>query len=68
MHDFSWTTQLEYFTDIFRILNGLNFALKGKAVTVLNMQDKVKASLYEDDEAADLATDNLTLSQLLLIY
>jgi hypothetical protein len=54
MHNFSWTTQLEYFTDIFSILNGLNFALKGKAVTVLNKQDKVKTFMYEDGEMKQL--------------
>jgi hypothetical protein len=51
MHDFSWTTQLEYLTDIF---SSLNLALKGKPVAISSMQDKVKAFMYEVGEMEQL--------------
>jgi hypothetical protein len=54
MHDFSWTTQLEYVTDIFSTLNGLNFALKGNPVAIFSMKDKVKAFMHEDEEMEQL--------------
>ncbi|KAJ4924513.1 hypothetical protein JOQ06_003469 [Pogonophryne albipinna] len=44
LHDFQWLSQLAYLADVFSVLNALNLALQGKAVTVFNVQDKIKAA------------------------
>jgi len=44
LHDYQWLSQLAYLADVFSVLNALNLALQGKAVTVFNVQDKIKAA------------------------
>lgn len=47
VHDFEWLAKLAYLADVFSTLNALNLALQGKAVTVFNVQDKIKAARFK---------------------
>ena len=44
VHDFQWLAKLAYLADVLSTLNAVNLALQGKAVTVFNVQDKIKAA------------------------
>jgi hypothetical protein len=46
-HGFKRLAQVEHFSDSFSILSSLNLSLQGRDVTIIRVQDKIKAFLQK---------------------